>query len=288
MRTKPISWFNAANYLFLSLLSLACLYPFLYVLSASFSSSASVLAGKVWLWPVDPTLESYEKVFEQKEIWVSYGNTIFYTVVGTAINLFLTALGAYPLSKRRLLGRTQIGFFVAFTLLFGAGLIPTFLNYRDLGLIDSRWAILLGGAISAMYLIIMRTFLQAIPEELEESAKMDGASDWTILWKIYVPLSMPVMASLGLFYAVGRWNSYFMAMILLRTESKIPLQVYLNKIIVQMKVPDEIKNTMDVVPYSPETVIYATIMVAILPIIAVYPLIQKHFVKGVMIGSLKG
>ncbi|RAP73560.1 carbohydrate ABC transporter permease [Paenibacillus montanisoli] len=287
-RQKKQDWFPVINAILLGLLAICCLYPFIYVLSASFSSSESVSAGRVWLWPVEANVESYVKVFEQKQIWISYGNTIFYTVVGTSINLLLTAMGAYPLSKRRLAGRSFFGFFIAFTILFGAGLIPSYLNYRDLGLMDSRWAILLGGAVSAMNLIIFRTFLQEIPEELEESAKIDGANDWTILWKVFLPLSRPALATIGLFYAVGHWNSYFMAMILLRSESKIPLQVYLNKIIVQLQVPEEIKKTMDVMPYSPETVIYATIMVAVIPIILVYPMIQKHFVKGVMIGSLKG
>lgn len=284
-RVGPFDIFNTA---FLAILALSCLYPLVYVIAASFSSANAIHTGKVWVWPVEFTLESYVKVFERKELLVAYGNTFFYTFFGTAINLLMTLLGAYPLSKRRLIGRVPFSFYIAFSMLFSAGLIPVFLNYRDLGLIDSRWALLLGGAVSAMNLIILRTFLQGIPEELEESAKIDGASDWTILWKIFLPLSRPAMAAIGLFYAVGHWNSYFMAMILLRTPSKIPLQVYLQQIIVQMEVPDEIKETIDVVPYSQETIIYATIVVAIIPIIVLYPFIQKHFVKGVLVGSIKG
>lgn len=284
-RVGPFDIFNTA---FLAILALSCLYPLVYVIAASFSSANAIHTGKVWVWPVEFTLESYVKVFERKELLVAYGNTFFYTFFGTAINLLMTLLGAYPLSKRRLIGRVPFSFYIAFSMLFSAGLIPVFLNYRDLGLIDSRWALLLGGAVSAMNLIILRTFLQGIPEELEESAKIDGASDWTILWKIFLPLSRPAMAAIGLFYAVGHWNSYFMAMILLRTPSKIPLQVYLQQIIVQMEVPDEIKETIDVVPYSQETIIYATIVVAIMPIIVLYPFIQKHFVKGVLVGSIKG
>lgn len=285
---KRFSVFEIVNATLLGLLALSCLYPFIYVLAASFSSADSINTGKVWLWPVDATLESYAKVFERKDLLLAYGNTFYYTIVGTSINLLLTMLGAYPLSKRRLVGRVPMSFFIAFSMLFSAGLIPAYLNYKDLGLLDTRWAILLGGAISAVNLIIMRTFLQAIPDELEESAKIDGANDWTILWRVYLPLARPAMAAVGLFYAVGHWNSYFMAMILLRDPAKIPLQVYLQQIIVQMQVPDEIKATMDVVPYSQETIIYATIMIAITPIIIVYPFIQKHFVKGVLIGSIKG
>ena len=288
MKRKEISLFQILNTTFLALLALSCLYPFIYVLSASFSSADSINTGKVWFWPVEATLESYAKVFERKELLLAYGNTFYYTIVGTSINLLLTLLGAYPLSKKRLAGRGPMSFFIAFSMLFSAGLIPVYLNYRDLGLLDTRWAILLGGAVSAINLIIMRTFLQAIPDELEESAKIDGANDWTILWRVYLPLARPAMAAVGLFYAVGHWNSYFMAMILLRDPAKIPLQVYLQQIIVQMQVPDEIKATIDVVPYSQETIIYATIMIAITPIILVYPFIQKHFVKGVLIGSIKG
>jgi putative aldouronate transport system permease protein len=288
MNRKPVDLFDIMNTILLGLLALSCLYPFIYVLAASFSSADSIFAGKVWLWPVEPTLESYVKVFERKELLLSYGNTFYYTIVGTCINLLLTMLGAYPLAKKRLAGRVPMSFFIAFSMLFSAGLIPVYLNFRDLGLLDTRLAILLGGAVSAINLIIMRTFLQAIPDELEESAKIDGANDWTILWRVYMPLARPAMAAIGLFYAVGHWNSYFMAMILLRDPAKIPLQVYLQQIIVQMQVPDEIKATMDVVPYSQETIIYATIIIAITPIIVVYPFIQRHFVKGVLIGSIKG
>lgn len=285
---KKISLFDSFNHVFLALFALLCLYPFIYVLAASFSSAQAIMAGKVWLWPVEPTLESYKKVFERPELMIAYGNTIFYTVFGTMINLLLTTMGAYPLSKKRLAGRAAVSFFIAFSMLFSAGLIPVYLNFRDLGLMDSRWAILLGGAVSAMNLIILRTFLQGIPEELEESAKIDGANDWRILWQIYVPLAKPAMAAIGLFYAVGHWNSYFMAMVLLKDPNKVPLQVYLKKIIVQLEVPEEIKATMDVVTYSPETIIYSTIIVAIIPIIVVYPFIQKYFVKGVLVGSIKG
>lgn len=288
MKNKRISLFQILNVTFLTLLALSCLYPFIYVLAASFSSADSINSGRVWFWPVEATLESYVKVFERKELLLAYGNTFYYTIFGTAINLLMTMLGAYPLSKRRFAGRVPMSFFIAFSMLFSAGLIPVYLNYRDLGLLDSRWALLIGGAVSAMYLIILRTFLQAIPEELEESAKIDGANDWTILWRVYLPLARPAMAAVGLFYAVGHWNSYFMAMILLRDPAKLPLQVYLQQIIVQMQVPDEILASMDVVPYSQETIIYATIVVAIIPIIILYPFIQKHFVKGVLVGSIKG
>lgn len=285
---KKIGPFDVINTIFLTLLALSCVYPFIYVLAASFSSADSINTGKVWLWPVDFTLESYQMVLEQREILIGYANTIFYTVCGTAINLFMTSLGAYPLSKRRFALRVPVSFFIAFTMLFGAGMIPVYLNYRSLGLLDSRWALLLGGAVGAMNLIILRTFFKTIPEELEDSAKIDGASDWTVLWRVFLPLARPALAAIGLFYAIGHWNSYFWAMVLLRDPNKIPLQVYLQKIIVQLEVPDEIKETMDVVPYSQETVIYSTIIIAIIPIIILYPFIQKHFVKGVMIGSIKG
>lgn len=280
--------FSVINYLFLSLLALSTIYPFIYVFSASISKAQYVLRGDVVLLPKGITWESYRTVLAEKGLWIAYANTIFYTVAGTLVNLLFTMMGAYPLSKKRLMGRTAIGFFIAFTMMFSAGMIPTYLNLKDLGLLNSRTGFLLAFAISTMNVIILRTFMQAIPEELEESAKVDGASDWRILWSIYLPLSKPALATIGLFYAVGHWNSYFWAMVLLKAESKMPLQVLLKKLVVQMEVSDEIKNLSDLSVTAQETVIYATIIVATLPILIVYPFIQKFFVKGVMIGSLKG
>lgn len=279
--------FSTFNYVSLALLAMASLYPFIYVLSASFSNPTSVILGDVVFFPKNVTLDAYRTVFEKDGIWLAYGNTVYYTVVGTAVSLILTTLGAYPLSKRRLIGASSISFFIAFTMWFHAGMIPMFLNLRDLGLLNQRSAIIFAFAISTFNVFIMRTFFQNVPYELEESAKIDGASDVRILWSIYLPLSKAAFYTLGLLYAVSRWNSYFWAMILLKDEKKIPLQVLLKKLIVEMEVdPQSAVDTNFVL--SQQTVIYATIIISIIPMLVVYPFIQKHFVKGVMIGSIKG
>ncbi|MFD0957815.1 carbohydrate ABC transporter permease [Paenibacillus chungangensis] len=289
---KPTSGekiFAVFNYIALTLFALAALYPFVYVLSASLSSSEAVVTGSVWLWPIDIQLQSYLKVVQYEGIWMAYANTIYYTVVGTACSLLLTVLGAYPLSKQRLLGGTFLSFMIAFTMWFNAGMIPMYLNFRDLGLLDNRAAIIIGFAVSAFYVILMRTFFQNIPNDLEESAKVDGANDFQILWKIYLPLSKAALTTIGLFYAVLRWNGYFWAMVLLKDEDKVPLQVLLKKLIVELNLSEEMMASRDIATaISQETVVYATIIISIIPIVAVYPFIQRYFVKGVMIGSVKG
>jgi putative aldouronate transport system permease protein len=272
----------------LILLSIVCLYPFVYVLSASFSSGNAVITGEVLLFPKDITLDSYKSILAKEGLWQAYGNTVFYTVAGTAFSILLTICGAYPLSKSRLVGRTFVSFFIAFTLWFGAGLIPTYLNFKELGLLDTRTSIIVGFAVSAFLVILLRTFFQSIPDSLEESAKMDGANDLQILRHIYLPLSKPALVTVGLIYAVGKWNSYFWAMILLNDESKIPLQVLLKKMIVEMSLNEELTGSMNAAnAMSQETFIYATIIVSILPIVLVYPFLQKYFVKGTMIGGIK-
>lgn len=278
--------FYVFNYMLLAVLSLIAVYPFVYVLSASISSPYDVVTGKVLLWPMNITFDAYAAVIKEKGILTGYLNTIFYTVVGTATSLILTTCGAYALSKKRLMGRTFFNLAISFTLIFGAGTIPTYLNFRSLHLIDTRTAIIIGFAVSTFNFVILRTFFQSIPEELEEAARIDGAGDAAILFRIVLPLSRASLATIGLFYAVSRWNGYFWSMILLKDPDKIPLQVLLNRLVVQMKPSDSMLS--DASFSVGETIIYATIIVAILPIIAVYPFIQKYFVKGVMIGSLKG
>ncbi|WP_299088518.1 carbohydrate ABC transporter permease [uncultured Metabacillus sp.] len=275
-------------YAVVGLIAIICIYPFIYVLSASISSSDAVLRGDVLLFPKDITFEAYKRVLEEPGIWVAYGNTIFYTVVGTLFSMFVTICGAYPLSRKRLKGRSFFAFFIAFTMWFNAGIIPTYLNLKELGLLDTRTAIIVGFAISTFLVFIMRSFFQSVPDSLEESAKVDGANDLQILWKIFLPLSKPALITVGLFYAVSRWNSYFWSMIVLNDESKIPLQVLLKKLVVDMSVKEQMANSLDTTSqYSAETVIYATIIVSIIPIVLVYPYLQKYFVKGTMIGGIK-
>ncbi len=280
--------FGGFNYILLSIIALLTVYPFIYVFSASISSPQMVIGGKVLLFPKELTFEAYKHVFNEKGIWMAYGNTIFYTIVGATVQVFVTATGAYVLSKKRLMGRTFIMFMVAFTMWFRAGMIPFYLNIKSLNLSNSRTGIIIAFACTAFYVILMRTYFQSVPDSLEESAVIDGANDFTIFRKIYLPLSVPALATIGLYYAVERWNGYFWAMILLRDESKIPLQVLLNKLIVQMELPEGQLASYDVQTFSKETFIYATIIVASVPIILVYPFIQRFFVKGIMVGSIKG
>ena len=275
------------NYILLTVLMLIVLFPILYVLSASVSSPDAVVSGRVLLFPVNPTLDAYKAVFREPAIWLGYANTIFYTVVGTAASMALTICGAYSLSKRRLRGRTFFNLMIAFTLVFNSGIIPIYMNLRSLHLLDSRTAIILGFALSTFNVIILRTFFQSVPEELEEAAHIDGASEATIMFRIILPLSKAALATVTLFYAVSRWNGYFWAMVLLRSEDKVPLQVLLNRLVVQMKPSDTMMAT-DSSYLIAETVIYATIVVAVLPMMLFYPFIQKYFVQGVMIGSIKG
>lgn len=280
--------FNVINTLLLSVIGLASLYPFVYVLSASLSSGDAVVSGKVLLLPVNINLEAYVKVLMQKSIWVAYANTLYYTVVGTLVSLLLTICGAYPLSKKRLKGKGVINFLIALTMWFHAGMIPFYLNLRDMGMLNERFTIIIAFAVTTFYVFLLRTFFQSVPVELEEAAKIDGAGDYRILWSVYLPLSRASLMTVGLFYAVTRWNGYFWAMIVLKDKDKIPLQVLLKKLIVENNLSEQLVDFGSATLVSQETVIYATIIVSIIPMMVVYPLIQKYFAKGALVGSVKG
>ena len=289
----PRITFEIFNISFMVLLSVIMLYPFLYVASASVSSNSSILAGRVGIIPDTIDLKAYTAVFKYKQVWNSYRNTLFYTSFGTAINLVLTILAAYPLSRKDFYGKSLFSFMIAFTMLFGGGLIPTFLVVRDLGMFNTIWAILLPGAIGTMNVIIMRTFFQGIPDSLEEAATIDGCTDMQVLVKIILPLSTASLMTIGMFYAVGHWNSWFDSMIYLRDNTKHPLQLVLRSIVLQNQINDLVSEKAgtsieDGTNLIAESVKYAVIMVAVIPILCVYPFIQKYFVKGVMIGSIKG
>lgn len=275
-------------YILLGIIAFVTVYPFIYVLSASLSSGDAVATGKVLLLPTEVTFEAYRRVLFEPGLWSGYANTIYYTIVGTIVNLALTTCGAYALSKKRLMGGKFISFMVALTLWFKPGMIPMYLNFRSLHLLDTRTAIIWGFGITAFNVILLRTFFQSVPSSLEEAAKIDGATEWHILKNVYLPLSKPALATIGLFYGVNRWNGYFWSMILLRDKSKLPLQVLLKSWIVEMNIAEDLAGTDVAVSFSQQTFIYATIIVSIIPIIIVYPYIQKFFVKGVMIGSVKG
>ncbi len=286
-RTIGEQIFDTINVILLILIAFITLYPFWYVLVASVSDPNMVSSGNVVWWPIGFELASYKKVFEMEYIWTSYGNTLYISIGGTIVSMICTVLSAYPLSKMRLRGRKFFTWIMLITMWFGAGMMPAYLNLKNLGLLNHRTTLILMGAISAFYVILQRTYFESISESLEESAKIDGANDWTVLLQIYIPLSVPSLMTIALYYFVDKWNAYFWSMILLRDEWKVPLQVLLRKLIVQMQVDTEnmdVSSTM----MNQQTVIYATIMVATLPMICVYPFVQKFFVKGVMIGAVKG
>ncbi len=283
--------FDLANTLLLSLLIVITLYPLWYVLVASFSEPAPLMQYRgVLLRPLGFTLEAYRLLSTNPMISIGYQNTLLYVTAGTALNLLLTSLGAYALSRRHVLLKGPIMVLIVFTMFFSGGLVPTYLLVaHTLKLLDTRWALILPGAISSWNLIIMRTAFQQVPEELEEAARMDGANDFTILFRIVLPLSMPVVAVMLLFYSVAHWNAWFGAMIYLRTRELYPLQLILREILILSSVESMTAGIAagDVMPIG-ETIKYATIVVATVPILCVYPFLQRYFVKGVMIGAIKG
>lgn len=264
------------------------LYPFLFVFSMSISKPIYVMEQSVWLFPKGLSFSAYERIFDNPEVWRSYGNTLFYTVAGTLLNVTMTALAAYPLSRKGFFLRKYMMLFVVVTMFFGGGMIPMFILMQELGIYNTRWAILLPTAASAFLIIIARTFFQSIPESLHESAKLDGANDMTILTRIVLPLSQPILAVLTLFYAVNHWNSFFPALMYLPDPSLQPLSLYLMKILVQGQevmvegMIDSYDRTMHSIQIK-----YAMIIITVLPIVTIYPFLQKYFVQGVMIGSLK-
>ncbi|NGP43918.1 carbohydrate ABC transporter permease [Bacillaceae bacterium SIJ1] len=282
------------NRLLLFVVLIIVLYPLVYIVSASVSNPAAVNSGAMWLFPVDFTWEGYQRVFADERIWLGYRNTIFYTVVGTLINLAVTLPAAYALARKDFVGR---GFFMAmfvFTMFFSGGLIPTYLLIKNLGMVNSPLALLLPNAAAVWNIIICRTFFQAtIPQELEEQAKIDGCSVTKMFFKIVLPLSMPIIAVMALFYGVGHWNSYFNALIYISDREWFPLQLVLRQILVLQEVGSEMSGVVDGQAAATQAEIasivkYAVIIVSTLPIIIIYPFMQRYFVKGVMIGSLKG
>jgi putative aldouronate transport system permease protein len=290
--TREDRVFNAVNYALLGAYLLVVLYPLIYIVSASFSSPAAVTSGEVRLWPVEPTPIAYTTIFKDPAIVRGFLNSIFYAVVGTSVNVVLTLLAAYPLSRKDLYGRGWIMFAFLSTTLFSGGLIPTYLVVRDLGLLNTRWALILPTALSVWNVIITRTYFQtAIPDELLDAATIDGASDFRFLRDVVLPLSGPIIGVNALFYTVSHWNAYFDALIYLSDESLYPLQLVLRDILVQnqtnLRMTGDLQNMLARQNLA-DLLKYALIVVATVPLLLVYPFVQKHFVKGALIGSLKG
>lgn len=281
--------FNGVMIILGILITFIALYPIYYVLISSLSKPFFVENGDVLLKIKEFTTASYEAVFKRNGLWAAYGNAIFYTVFGFMANMFFTTTMAYALSKKYLMGRKWLTLFTVFTMWFSAGIIPTYMNFNNLGLLDTKTAIIFGFAIETYNLIIMKSFFEQVPEALEEAAFIDGAGHFRVLWNIYMPLSKPALATVGLFYGISRWNGYFWAMQLLKDDSKIPLQVFLKKLIVErVSNPSDAAIVTKASLTSPTTQVYALIILAIVPMIIVFPFIQKYFKSGLTLGGVKG
>ena len=282
--------FTIVVYLILIAAGIATLFPFLDVVFTSLTSAKELVenAEKVIAIPRHPTLQNYEYVLSGQSIFHAYGVTIFRTVVGTVFNMLITVLTAYPLSKKFLPGRSVIMQIFFFTMIFSGGMIPTYLVVKSYHLTNTIWALIIPGMLNVYNMIIMRTFFEGIPEDLEEAARIDGCSEWKALAKIILPVSKPVLASISLFYAVWHWNSFF-DVVLYITERKLwPLQTLLREIVLTMSMAELNANMADVATPPSSSVVAATVMVSVIPILLVYPFLQKYFVKGVMIGAVKG
>ena len=284
--------FSIVTYTMATIALIITLYPLVYCISASFSAPMEVVRGNVLLFPKEVTLMAYQAVIKNKSMFTGYANTIFYTLLGTAMNLVMTIAAAYPLSKRDFRGRNGITFLFTITMFFSGGMVPNFLLIRQLGLYNSIWALLLPGCVSAWNLVIMRTYFQtSIPEEICESAYMDGCSNIGSLLRIVLPLSAPIIAVMVIFYGVGHWNSYFNALLYLKSREKYPLSLVLREILLQGMGQEKtgaevIDSVADLLLF--ETLKYAVIIVSSVPMLILYPALQRYFVKGTMVGSLKG
>lgn len=279
-------------YALLALVLLLVLLPLLYVVAASFSSSAAVVSGRVWLWPVEPSLRGYEAVFSNPKIGMGFKNSFIYMFAGTSINLVMTMLCAYPMTRKEFRARNVLTALFVFTMYFSGGMVPTYMVVQKLGLIDTRWAMLLPTAMSVWNVILCRTYIaSSIPDSLYEAASIDGCTPIRFLISIVVPLSAPILAVLALYYGVGHWNAYFNAMIYLNNIRLQPLQLVLREILVLGQIdPSMIANAKELAAKQglSDLLKYSVIVVASVPVMLIYPFVQKYFVKGVMIGAVKG
>lgn len=287
--SKSYRVFQVVNVTILLLVVAATLYPFLYVVAQSFSDESFVYAGKVTLLPKGFTTETYKVVMSEKFFWLGYKNTVLYTVLATCVSLFMTTIFAYALSKKRLLGRKFFLGFAVFTMFFNGGLIPNYLLIKTLGMRNTIWSVVIPGAISTYNMLIMKTFFEGMPGELEEAASVDGLGTYGILIKIILPLSKPILSTMALFYAVGNWNNWFGPFLYMDKKEMFPVTLYLRNIIAGAQQTAVNSGTdIDKSTQVAATIKSATIVLTVLPILCVYPFIQKYFVTGVMIGSVKG
>jgi putative aldouronate transport system permease protein len=283
---------QAINTALLVLIAFSTLYPFWHVIMYSLSSSRDALSGGLFFWPRNPTLVAYNLLFKTKLIFIVYRNTIVRTVLGTLLSLVISALTAYPLSLRRFRGRGFFAMMIFFTMLFSGGMIPTYLVIRDLGMLDTMWALILPGAMSAYNMFILRNYFQSIPNSLEESALLDGANPMQVLLRIILPLSAPALAAIAMFYGVGNWNSYLDGVLYINTADRQILQVYLRTMLgtagAKGVLGDASGDLIDANNLTEETMKMVTITISVLPVLLVYPFLQKYYTKGILIGSVKG
>ena len=281
--------FNAANTVVLAVVGILCLYPFVYTLSISLSTAAEAERAGFHFFPRDISLVSYRMVLSNPSIITGYTNTLIRTVLGTVLTVVCCCVAAYPLARKEMPHRSLITFLIVFTMLFNGGMVPTYLLIKRLGMINTIWALVIPPALTAFNVIIIKNFFQSIPESLTESARIDGAGEWRILFQIYMPLSKPVLATVALWSAVMHWNSWFDALLYITDDKKQVLQTFLQRIVVESSTQLMELGITDssIVQFTGETIKAATIIVTILPIICVYPFLQKYFVKGIMLGGVK-
>ena len=288
-RTAGDAAFSVVTYVFILLVLLVTLYPFLYIISSSISDAGAVARAEVWLLPKGPlNVDAYQRVLSDPMLLTSYGNTLWYVAVGTIVNLVMTTTLAYPLARTGFKGKRVLMMGIVFTMYFSGGMVPGYILVKNLGLIDNRWALIIPVAISTYNLIVTRSFFEGIPDTIHEAATIDGAGEFRIFSQIILPLSKPILATMVLFYAVSHWNSYFNAMLYLNKEEFYPLQLFLRRILIQYEASEMMTDVMNNRDSVSMTIRYAAIVISTLPIMCVYPFLQKYFVKGVMVGAIKG
>jgi len=284
--------FKILSYLLLTIFALLCLYPFVYAISASMSGRHAVEYSEVILFPKDVQFEAFSSMFQNNMFWNSYSNTLFLTLYGTIWSLGISIFGAYALSKKRLLFRKTFNFFLVFTMWFSAGIIPQYLNYLDtqkvfqsIGIMDDKWLVVIAMGMAAMNIILLRNAFEGVPSEIEEAAIVDGASEFQVLSKVYIPMSKSTIATVALFFAISRWNGYFWARQMISNQNEHPLQVFIRLQLEMYTDPDQMTGWNRV--YAPDSMIYALIVCSIIPILIIYPFIQKYFAKGANAGGVK-
>lgn len=287
MAKKRFSAFDLLIYIILTIVVLSILFPLLHVVAVSFSSTKHIFMNDITIYPKGFNIEVYKWILKDPKIYNAYKNTIYYVVLGTVLSLIATSTGAYALSKKKLVFRKKFMGAIIVTMFFSGGMIPSFLTIKNLGMYNTTWAVVLPGLVSSWYLIVMKSFYESFPDEIEESGELDGLNDIGTFWYLVLPVSKSVLSAIGLFYAVGLWNSYYGPFIYLDSQDKFPLQLILRSLLVQGQGLEGGMGQSDQ-PVILETIKYATIIVSVIPIIVVYPFLQKYFVTGVLVGSIKG